>query len=353
MEVTLSKWLGKEEALVAMSRWDWDSPIYLSWYKGRRVPLFKTLLASYCVNECRYCAFRKGRRVYRSFWKIEKLVDKVLELWKRGRISGFFLSSSVFKDPEDVVEKEIEVAKMLRTRGFTGYINLRLMPGTPRYLIEEACRVADRVGVNVEAATPDVFYEIAPDKGSYKYDILRILKIASKIGREKGLLKAGVATQLIVGVGNTDFEILKLTEFLVKKHKLARVFYSPFEPIPDTPLEKLLPCSSKRVRRLYQAFYLIRDYGFTLKDFELLLDDSNMLKDFKNLKEEYAREHKNLYPVDLNSASYEELLKIPGVGPRTAKKILFLRNRARLNRDILVKIVGLKRFKEITKYISI
>ncbi len=350
MKVTLCKWLGREETLTAMSRWDWDDSIYLSWYKGRRVPLFKTLLASYCVNECKYCAFRHGRRVPRSFWRIEKLVGRVLELWRRGRISGFFLSSSVFKDPENVVKKQIEIAKMLRVRGFSGYINLRLMPGTPRYLVEEACRVADRVGVNVEAATPDVFYEIAPDKGSYRNDILRVLNIASKICREKGFLRAGVATQLIVGVGNTDFEILKLTEFLVRKYGLARVFYSPFEPIPDTPLETLNPCPLERAKRLNQAFYLLRDYGFTLKDLEMLLDDRGMLRDFKNLKEAYARENREAYPIDLNSASYRELLKIPGVGPKTARTILSLREQKRLNQETLVKIVGLKRFREIARY---
>lgn len=353
MSITLGKWLGREEALVTMSRWDWDSPIYLSWYRGRRVPLFKTLLASYCVNECKYCAFRRGRRVYRTFWNAKKLVNRVLELWKKGKISGFFLSSSVFRDPEDVVEKEIEVAMMLRARGFTGYINLRLMPGTPRHLVEDACRVADRVGVNIEAATPDVFYEIAPDKGSYKHDILRVLKIASRMCREKKLLRAGVATQLIVGVGNTDFEVLKLTEFLVKRYGLARVFYSPFEPIPETPLENLPPCSSRRARLLYQAFYLIQDYGFTLKDLKVLLDGEGKLKNFNNLKEGYAREHKDLYPVDLNNASYNELLKVPGIGPRIAKKILALRIEKRLDRDILIRNIGLKRFRKISRYATI
>ncbi len=350
MSVTLGRWLDGEEALVRMSRWDWDSPIYLSWYRGRRVPLFKTLLASYCVNECKYCAFRRGRRVYRTFWNVEKLVNRVLELWRRGKISGFFLSSSVFGDPEDVVEKEIKVARMLRAKGFTGYINLRLMPGTPRHLVEDACRVADRVGVNVEAATPDVFYEIAPDKGSYKHDILRVLRIATKMGNEKKRLSAGVASQLIVGVGNTDFEVLKLTEILVKKYGLARVFYSPFEPISETPLENLPPCSSRRARLLYQAFYLIRDYGFTLKDLEVLLDDRGMLRSFNDLKEGYAREHRDLYPIDLNNAPYNELLKVPGIGPRIAKKILALRVESRLDQEVLIKNIGLKRFRKISKY---
>ena len=286
----------------------------------------------------------------RHIWRKEKLVRRVMELWRKDRISGLFLTSGVFRDPEEVAEKQIEIAKMLRAEGFSGYINLRLMPGTPRYLVEEACRVADRVGVNIEAATPAVFYEIAPDKGDYWRDIFSVLSIASKIHRERNVLRAGVATQLIIGIGNSDTEVLKLTELLVKKYRLTRVFYSPFEPIPDTPLENLPRCPHRRVKMLNQAFYLLRDYGFTLRDLEVLLDDKGMLRNFGNLKEAYALENRWYYPVDLRSASFMELLRVPGIGPRVARIILYLRERGKLNRESLVKNIGLKRYKKAMKY---
>ncbi|OYT26954.1 MAG: radical SAM protein [Thermofilum sp. ex4484_82] len=353
MQLYLSTWLGIEHPLNALSRWDWDDPIYMSWYKGRQVPLFKTLLSSTCTNDCKYCAFRRSRHTIRTAWKTEKLVNNVLKLWKMGRIEGFFLSSSVFKDPESVVEKQLEIVKNLRMKGFKGYINLRLMPGTPKYLIEEASSYVDRLGVNIEAATPSVFYEIAPDKGSYKNDILKVLDIASRIRKEKindGILKAGIATQIIVGVGNDDLEILKTTEFLLKKYKLTRVFYSPFEPIPNTPLENHKPCSIDRVRRLYQAFYLMRDYNFSFEEFKVLINNKRMFLPYKNLKKAYATINREFYPIDLRTADYSELLKVPGIGPRTAKRIIWIRENGRLNIEELAKYTGLKRLKEILKY---
>ncbi len=346
----------REKCLMAFSKWDLDAlPLSYAWKNGKRIRLLKTLYSSVCKNSCKYCALRRERRVCRTTWRTEKLVNLTLNLWKRDIVSGLFLSSGVFSDPENVVEKEIEIAFLLREKGFNGYINLRLMPGTPRRLIWEAARVADRIGVNIEAVDSSLFYEIAPDKGSYKQDILRILETSSRAWmtlRSKGCLKAGVATQMIVGLGENDKQVISTTFNLIKHLKITRVYYSPFTPIKGTPLESKPPCPKDRVKRLYQAFFLMKHYAFKLRDLQSLLDTTAMFPKVRDLKLFFSVTHKYLYPIDLNEASYIDLLKVPGIGPRRARKLIFLReNGVNINRDVLMKVLGMKNYRKASKYI--
>ncbi|MCS7364656.1 MAG: radical SAM protein [archaeon GB-1867-035] len=342
--------------LTVQARWDkCRVPIYMASAKRKRIPLLKTLFSSYCINECKYCALRRGRKTIRAKWTVEELVNVTLNLWRKGKIKGIFLSSSIHKDPESTVQKQLEVVEELRKRGFKGYIHLRLMPGTPRQLIKYAVRMVDRIGINMEAPRKDIFTEVCPDKGDYWKDIMQRLKWCSeevaKIKREK-LCLGGVTTQTIVGLGESDLDHLISIQALVRKFNLKRMYFSAFTPIENTPLEKLGKCSKKREYRLYQAFFLIRNYNFTLEDLKTILDENEMLPN-ENLKIAYAKANPHLYPIDLSSASINEILKIPGIGPKSARKIikLQLEGEAKWTIEKLVKIVGSKKAKRIAKYI--
>jgi len=359
----MSKW----KILTLSAKWDRIRvPIYEASAKGRKVPIIKTLLTNACPYQCMYCAFRRGRKIERRTWDVNELANVTLTLWRKGVIRGIFLSSGVLKDPETTVEKQIEVAEELRRRGFTGYIHLRLMPGTPKDLIWRAAVIADRIGVNLETVSKNYFSEIAPDKGDFKVDILkrmgwisrayRIVKRQRERLRQRiGYLSAGIDTQIMVGVVNeTDLEHLRVTFKLYRDMGLKRVYYSPFEPIPETPFENKQPCPIARVLRLYQASYLIRDYGFTLKDIESVVNDDGMLPLDRDPKRIYAERNKDLYPINLNEAEYRELLKIPGIGLTLAKKIVEIRNeKGKVGIVDLRKIFGRKTLHAVLKYVEI
>lgn len=325
--------------------------------KGKRIPLLKTLYSSYCINECKYCALRRGRKTIRAKWTIEELVKVTLSLWKKRKIKGIFLSSSIHRDPENTVEKQVEAIRELRKRGFKGYIHLRLMPGTPRHLIKEAVRIADRIGINMEAPRKDIFTEVCPDKGDYWNDVMLRLKWCSEEAakaRKEKLCLGGVTTQTIVGLGESDLDHLISIQSLVRKFNLKRMYFSAFTPIQDTPLEKLKECPKWREYRLYQAFYLIRNYNFTIRDLKTILDENEMLPN-QNLKIAYAKANPHLYPIDLSSANLNEILKIPGIGPKTAKQIIKLKLKGKNKWKIedLSKMVGPKRARKIAKYTTL
>ena len=357
----MSKW----KILLLSAKWDRIRvPIYEATARGKHIPLLKTLLSNACTNECKYCMFRRGYRVERRTWDKNELVRITLHLWRRGIIKGIFLSSGIIKDPETTSEKQIEVAEELRRRGFTGYIHLRLMPGIPKDYVWRAAVVADRAGVNLETTSKHYFSEIAPDKGNYVNDVLkrlewfsRALKILSKqresLGVKVGYLRAGIDTQVMVGVvGESDLEHLKLSEELYRNYKLTRIYFSPFEPIIGTPFENKPPCPLDRVKRLYQATFLLRDYGFTLNDLKTILGDDNMLPDI-DPKVAYAKINKHMFPVNINEATFFEIVRIPGIGPITAKKILEIRNiKGKITFEDLSRIVGRNRLKQVLKYIT-
>ena len=193
---------------------------------------------------------------------------------------------------------------------------------------------------------PEIFYEIAPDKGSYRNDILKVLDKASRIQP-----KSGVVTQMIIGLGETDRDVLYTTYRLLKDFKLRRVYYSPFKPVKDTPLENVKPCPSYRSKLLYQAFFLLRDYVFELKDLVSILDDNEMLPKTDDLKTYLAK--KVDLKVDLDSASLKDILKIPGIGLKTAKAIIKLRdNGLQITPYVLKRLLGVSRFKKVVNFID-
>ncbi len=321
-------------------------------YRSTGGPLFKTLLYSGCRMDCRYCPFSRLCRVPRDRWLPEKLVRVFLEAYRQGVVRGLFLSSGLPRDPEEVSEELVAVARKLRRCGYRGYLALRLMPGTPGWLVQEALRVADRVGLNLEAPGEAAFSEIAPSKGSWSLDLYsRLLLAAEYAGHPRR-----VSTQFVVGAaGETDLELLRVTEAL-HRAGVGVVHYSAYTPYPGTPLaEKGVPPAPQwRTRLLYQASRLIRDYGYAVREIEPLLNDRGMLSRLgKSLKEALAEAHPEWFPVNPLEAGLRELLRVPGIGHTAARRIIEARREGRLTTLVLQRILGPQRFRRVARFLDL
>jgi len=290
-----------------------------------------------------------------------------VQLWKTGKIRGLFLSSSVSKDPDFIMEEQLETLRQLRKMRFTGYIHLRLMPGVSRHYIREAAELADRIGINLEAPNESFFDELCPDKGGFKEAVLKRLDwlIAEgartkesaprpEFGSEFGFMKAGIDTQMIVGaVDDNDWEHLKVTDWLYRKLRLKRVYFSGFEPVQQTALEKQQACPPWREHRLYQSSFLLKDYGWTSDSFASIVNDEGFLPN-ADPKLAAAMATHDMFPIDLNTAAYTEVLRIPRVGPISAKKILKARNARKIRYfSDLERIVGVHLARRIRRYVEL
>jgi len=332
-------------------------PLYEASAGGRKVRLLKTLMTNVCRNSCLYCPLRRLSAKEKATWRPGKLARVALYLWRRRAIEGVFLSSSIPGDPDRSVETELEAAGLLRSMGFTGYIHLRLMPGTSRHLVAEAIRLADRVGVNLEAPDRDSFDEICPDKGSFREDVLKRLEWAREevLRAGRGACRAGLDTQMVVGAtDDNDLDFIYITEWLYGHLGLRRVYFSPFEPIRGTPLEGRRPCPRSRVLRLYQASFLLRDYGVRAEELAELVGPDGRLPD-EDPKVALAQARQDAFPVDPNTADFQELVRVPGIGPSSARRILALREEGREIRDFwdLSEILGRKRALKALRYLDI
>jgi predicted DNA-binding helix-hairpin-helix protein len=304
--------------------------------------------STYCDKNCDYCIFRRDREsTPRLYIEPEALAKGFWELYSRRKVKGLFLSSGIFIHPELTMEKLIDTASILRKKyNYKGYIHLKVMPGVSLQTLEEAVRVADRVSVNIEAPSEEKLRNIAKGK-SLKRDILpTIEKISALLKNLKGRSQI---TQIMVGVGGeTDAEILRSGEFLYRKFGLNRVYYSAFFPVRGTPLEGKPPESKRREHRLYQADFLIRDYGFSWKELPF---EGGMLPEDKDPKEAWAQRNPHLFPVEINRADYELLLRVPGIGRETAKEII----RRRLQQAIKSPedLKGIRNVKKILRYVTL
>ena len=299
---------------------------------GKRIALLKTLLTSVCENNCNYCAFRQERDIRRVTFTPDELARAFIQLQKAGIAEGIFLSSGIAGGGVRIQDRLVATAEILRRRyEFGGYIHLKIMPGAEKDQIEAAMRLADRVSVNLEAPSSDLLAQLAPQK-TFKDGLLQELKWIEGIRRDTPGKWPSSTTQFVVGAGTeSDLDLLVMTEYLQRETHLARAYFSSFSPVPETPLEFHSPSPPLREHRLYQSSFLIRDYGFTVE--ELPFNDKGHLPLNRDPKLAWAEEHLTHSPVELNRVGRHELLRVPGIGPVGARRILHERRRGLL-RDL-------------------
>ena len=302
---------------------------------GKRINLLKTLLTSACERDCYYCPFRAGRDFRRATLKPEEMARTFLTMHQAGAVEGLFLSSGIIKGGVATQDKLIATAEFLRLKlGFNGYLHLKIMPGAEFAQVERAMQLADRVSINLEAPTTQRLEKLAPHK-EFIIELLQPLlwvnQIRNKLPAHQGWNNRwpSSVTQFVVGgAGESDLELLQTTEYLYRELRLKRTYFSPFSPIPDTPLENLAPTSPQREHRLYEASFLLRDYGFSVE--ELPFEESGNLPGHVDPKLAWALANLSDKPIELNQASRQELLRIPGIGPKGAMAILSARRQGRL-----------------------
>ncbi|MHB8779953.1 MAG: radical SAM protein [Candidatus Geothermincolia bacterium] len=295
---------------------------------GRRVNLLKILLTNQCGNDCGYCANRlEGARRPLAFGP-DELARLFMSLRRQGRASGLFLSSGIGGDADRTMEKMIATAEILRGRyEFKGYIHLKILPGSSEHLAEAACRLASRASINLEAPNPARLAALACDKSFHEQIMARVAQLSRL--QEGGLLPDGHTTQFVVGAaGESDREILSALSGLYRDFGLRRAYFSAFSPVPGTPLGGLPAESPWRQHRLYQADFLHRLYGFQLE--ELALDGEGRLSLGRDPKQAWAEGHPEFFPVDVDRATRGELLRVPGIGPVSADRIIEARRECRL-----------------------
>ena len=357
-----------------------------SWTEdGRCVSLLKVLFSNVCRFDCAYCVNRSSADTKRTSFTADELVNLTCEFYRRNYIEGLFLSSGIFSDPDIVMDKLIETARKLRTEaGFNGYIHMKIIPGTGEKKIKEAGLWADRLSANIELPTDKSLQNLAPQKSGKV--ILGAMEEAHNAGSENEedrrkfnpggknvvpvFAPAGQSTQLIVGASpESDKTILNLSGALYRKYELRRVYYSAFIPVglpggagipdsriplagfqkPDASGPLLVVDHSRPVRslivrehRLYQADWLLRFYRFSPG--EILEGDDTFLDAALDPKTAWALRHMDFFPVEVNRAGYDELLRVPGIGAKAGRRILETRRSRSLNFDTLRRLgVILKR----------
>jgi predicted DNA-binding helix-hairpin-helix protein len=302
---------------------------------GRRMPMLKTLLTSACERNCYYCPFRAGRNFRRATFKPEEMAGVYAQMHRAGMVEGMFLSSGIAGGGVRTQDRLIDTIEILRRRHeYRGFVHLKLMPGLEREQVLRSMQLADRISINLEAPNTARLARLAPRK-IFLEELLQPLKWAHEIrltqlphttlsGRWPSLV-----TQLVVGaVGEDDLEILTTTSYLTKQLRLGRVYFSAFHPVPDTPLENHAPENPWREHRLYQASFLLRDYGFELEDMPFTQQGRLPLEVDPKLA--WAQQNLNGAPLELNRADKRELLRIPGIGPKGAESIVMARRHGTL-----------------------
>lgn len=292
--------------------------------EGGTVCLFKVLLTNVCVNDCAYCVNQAGRDVRRSTFQPDELARVFSELHDRRLVQGLFLSSGIGVNPSQTMEAMLKTVTILRSPryAFKGYVHLKILPGAKFDCVEEACRLANRVSVNMEAPTAHHMIKLSRKKDLHNDIVERMRWVKQLASRDSRLAPSGQTTQFVVGASDeSDRDILRTTSALYKEVDLRRAYFSSFQPVTHSRLEDHAPTPLLREHRLYQVDWLLRVYGFPLREVELALDDSNNLSLKKDPKLIIARRQPWLFPVDINRASTGDLLHVPGIGPVSAKRI--------------------------------
>ena len=297
---------------------------------GQIIPLLKTMQTSVCEKDCYYCCFRSGRDTPRASLSPDELASAVDRLTRAGLAKGLFLSSGMAGGGVRTQDRLIATAEILRQKyHYQEYIHLKIMPGAEKDQVLRAMQLADRVSINLEGPNEISLRRLAPHK-SFFSELLGPLKMIEDIRQTESPHLAwnrrwpSSCTQFVIGaVGESDADLLHTTVKLKQRFHITRAYYSKFSPVIHTPFENLPPASSWRQHRLYQAFFLLRDYHFNYE--ELAFDSGGNLNLEKDPKLVWAECHLHETPVEVNTADYTQLLKVPGIGSISAKKILLAR----------------------------
>ncbi len=309
---------------------------------GKRIPILKTLVSSACENDCRYCAFRSGRDVRRATFSPDELARLSDELWRSGIVKGVFLSSGLVGGGVHTQDSIIATAELLRRKyHFSGYLHAKIMPGAQRAQVAETMRWADRVSLNLEAPNANRLSTLAPRKG-FSSDLLQRLRWAHELATERSGngRRPSLTTQFVVGaVGESDLELLLTSSYLYRELGLARAYFSGFGPVPGTPLEDLPPIRARREHRLYQASFLLRDYAFDVE--ELPFGEEGDLPLDRDPKLAWAQTNLLERPVEVNTADRRLLIRVPGIGPVTADRVMQARRKGRLTDASHLRSLGI------------
>jgi len=317
---------------------------------GRCVSLLKILFSNVCIFDCSYCVSRRSNDVKRAAFTVQEVVDLTMNFYRRNYIEGLFLSSGIFKSADHTMERMLQVVKKLRLEeNFNGYIHLKTIPGASQEIITEAGLYVDRMSINLEMPTEAGLQKFAPEKthAEVQKDLGIVRDRLIQLKDERKLIKsvpkfvpAGQTTQMVVGAhSETDQDIILMADRHYKEFKLKRVYFSGY--IPINPEEKALPAVGSappllRENRLYQSDWLMRFYEFSADE---IVDDQHPNLDLDiDPKLSWALRHPEAFPVDINRADYKMILRVPGIGVRSAKKIVQARRFGQIHIDQLKRM---------------
>ena len=324
---------------------------------GRCISLLKILMTNYCIYDCKYCINRKDNDIERAMLTPDEIVKLTINFYKRNYIEGLFLSSGIIKSADYTMELMIAVAKKLRLEEkFNGYIHMKVIPGASRQLINEIGLYVDRVSVNIEFAENTALKLLAPDKkatdistsmGLIRKNMLENIEDKKLFKSTPSFIPAGQTTQMIIGAsGESDYSILSRSENLYKNFDLKRVYYSGYVPVNKSGILVSVDQAVPMIRehRLYQADWLLRFYNFRAD--EILNEKDPFVDPFLDPKTNWAIKNSHFFPIEINKASYKELLRVPGIGVTSAKHIVMTRKYSTIRYEHLKKLgIVIKRAK--------
>jgi predicted DNA-binding helix-hairpin-helix protein len=316
------------------------------------LPIVKAMLTTACERNCLYCPFRAGRsKTKRLTFSPAELAQGFDTLQRAGRAEGLFLSSGIIRGSITTQDKIIDTAEIIRSRyQYRGYLHLKIMPGVEYEQLYRLMQLADRVSVNLEGPTQERLNALAPKK-DFQGELLSMLQLAEEIRREHPYEKlAGTVTQFVVGaVGDTDRELLSLSHRLYRHYGLTRAYYSGFSPVVQTPFENLPATDPLREHRLYQASFLLRDYGWSVEDLPLTGEGNLQIE--LDPKRAWAERYLRSDPIDIMKASRQQLLRVPGIGPLGADAIVRARRRGRLSELSHLRQLNIRAPEQAAPYI--
>ena len=324
---------------------------------GRCISLLKILMTNYCIYDCKYCINRKDNDIERAILTPDEIVKLTINFYRRNYIEGLFLSSGIIKSADYTMELMIAIAKKLRLEEkFNGYIHMKVIPGASRQLINEIGLYVDRVSVNIEFAENSALKLLAPDKkatdistsmGLIRKNMLENAEDKKLFKSTPSFIPAGQTTQMIIGAsGESDYSILTRSENLYKNFDLKRVYYSGYVPVNKSGILVSVDQAVPMIRehRLYQADWLLRFYNFRAD--EILNEKDPFVDPFLDPKTNWAIKNSHFFPIEINKASYKELLRVPGIGVTSAKRIVMARKYSTIRYEHLKKLgIVIKRAK--------